>query len=298
MALVGTFYWSYFLWRPVGRGPCGPIVDHGFFEASWTERSVFLVGIGDSITAGFGVRREDHSFFNRLIRNPDDEYTGMNGICLSRVIRSLKAENLAISGSTSRVHLAVIEEQLPQQNHNVFGLVLITTGGNDLIHNYGRSSPEECAMYGATLSQAEPWISAFRSRLNEMVKKIEQRFPGGCEIYLADIYDPTDSVGDKPSMFLPFWPDGLAILAKYNAAIVECAKSNRSVHVVPLHQTFMGHGSHCRQFWRFTYVPEDPTFWFHRNIEDPNDRGYDAIRRVFLNTILKHSVLAPSNAER
>ena len=55
--------------------------------------------------------------------------------------------------------------------------------------------------------------------------------------------------------------------------------------------TFLGHGAHCRQFWRASYVSEDPYYWFYENIEDPNDRGYDAIRRVFLKAMVEHSTL-------
>lgn len=257
------------------------------------RRVVRFVGIGDSITAGLGAHKQDHTSFNRLLKNPEDEYADMKGICLSTVLPNLESENLAISGSTSRDHLVVIEERLTRHDPNVFGIVVMTTGGNDLIRSYGRSPPKECAMYGATSSQAEPWIMAFRIRLGEILNRIEACFPGGCEIYIGDIYDPTDGIGDAPSVYLPHWPDGLAIHAEYNAVIHECAKSHSNVHVVPLYKTFMGHGAHCRQFWRSTYVREDPHYWFFDNIEDPNDRGYDAIRRVFLNTIVKHCSLVP-----
>jgi hypothetical protein len=54
------------------------------------------------------------------------------------------------------------------------------------------------------------------------------------------------------------------------------------VHVVPVHEVFLGHGIHCRQFWRTHYHWRDPHYWYFENIEDPNDRGYDALRRVFL----------------
>lgn len=290
--LLGVvFYTHYFLSRPIGQGPAGPKVGHTFFAKPWTDKPVRLVGIGDSITAGLGARTQDHTFFNRLVKNPEDEYLDMKGICLSCVLPHLEYENLAISGSTSRDHLAVIDERLKLQDPRVFGLVVVTTGGNDLIHSYGRSPPKEGAMYGATQSQAAPWIAAFRLRLNKMLSKIDACFPGGCEIYLGDIYDPTDGVGDAPSVYLPHWPDGLAIHAKYNAAIAECARSRPNVHVVPLQKTFMGHGAHCRQFWRSTYVRDDPHYWFYENIEDPNDRGYDAIRRVFLNSIVEYSAL-------
>ncbi len=213
------------------------------------------------------------------------------------MLPNLTHENFAVSGSTSREHLAILRDRLQVQDTDVYGIVVMTTGGNDLIHSYGRRPPEECAMYGATLEQATPWIASFRQRLDEMIELIQDSFPGGCEIYLADIYDPTDGVGDAPSIYLPHWRDGLAIHAKYNAAIRDCGSRHDRLHIVPLHETFLGHGSHCRQFWRQHYDKSDPHYWFFSNIEDPNDRGYDAIRRVFLNSIVTNTKLRERSAE-
>jgi lysophospholipase L1-like esterase len=291
-----AFYIQYFLARPIGSGPAGPAVDREPFQQSWTDRRIKVLGLGDSITAGLGADRIEHSFFNRLVANPDDEFADMEGICLSAVLPNLEHENLAVSGSTSREHAVTIDERLAEHDPEVFGLVVMTTGGNDLIHSYGRRPPRECAMYGATLAEAQPWIAAFEKRLSTMIDAIESRFPGGCEIFLADIYDPTDGVGDAPSVYLPHWPDGLAIHAEYNRAISRCAAQRPNVHIVPLHAAFLGHGSHCRQFWRSTYVADDPHYWYFDNIEDPNDRGYDAIRRVFLNEIIEHSQLSADPA--
>ena len=287
LATVDLFYS-----RPVGSGAAGPPVDRAAFTKIWTDRSVRVVGIGDSITAGLGADSPSHTFFNRVIVNPEDEFEEMRGICLSAVLTNLQYENLAISGSESCWHRDMIHDRL-QSADNAFGIVLMTSGGNDLIHNYGRSPPRECAMYGATLEQAKPWIDNYRERLGEMFSLLTERFPLGCEIYIGDIYDPTDGVGDAPSIFLPDWPDGLAIHARYNEVIHEVANGFEHVHVVPLYETFLGHGSHCRQFWRATYRKADPHYWFYTNIEDPNDRGYDAIRRVFLNTIVENSQLIP-----
>lgn len=297
LILAILFYNHYFLARPVGSGPAGPPVDRAAFMQTWTDRPVRLVGLGDSITAGLGAAAPARTFFNRLIRNPDDEFPDMQDICLSRVLPNLQHENLAVSGSKSCEHRTVIESRLPMHDEEVFGLVVMTTGGNDLIHSYGRMPPKECAMYGATVEQAAPWVASFRDRLGEMLDAITAAFPGGCEIYLADIYDPTDGVGDAPSVYLPHWPDGLRIHAQYNEIIVDCAAERPHVHVVPLYKTFLGHGSHCRQFWRSTYVREDPYYWFYDNIEDPNDRGYDAIRRAFLNEIVAHSPLNPGSVQ-
>ncbi|MGY8767177.1 MAG: SGNH/GDSL hydrolase family protein [Pirellulales bacterium] len=291
MIVCAVFYLYYFVARPIGSGPAGPTVAAADFSQIWTERSVRVIGIGDSVTAGFGADSTDHSYFNRMILNPGDEFSEMQNISLSSVLPNLISENISVSGSTSLDHIVTINEKLKPSNEEVFGLVVMTTGGNDIIHSYGRRPAEEGAMYGATVTEAEPWISGFRVRLNIMLDQITANFPGGCEIYLCDIYDPTDAVGDAPSLLLPDWPDGLAVHTKYNQVIRECAAKHPNVFLVPLHQTFLGHGSHCRQFWKQTYVFEDPTHWYYSNVEDPNDRGYDAIRRIFLNSIVKNSQL-------
>lgn len=291
-AVAAAFgYVHFFLSRPIGSGAAGPPVPAKAFEHVWTQRSVLLLGIGDSITAGLGAASIEHSYFRRLIENPEDEYPDMRGSSLGTVLPSLTHENIAVSGSTSLQHADFIRERLQPQAAEVFGIVVMTTGGNDLIHNYGRSPPREGAMYGATLEQAKPWIRSFESRLETMLDDLANLFSGGHEVYLADIYDPTDGVGDAPSIFLPRWDDGLKIHAEYNQAIHRVVHRRENVFLVPLRQTFMGHGSHCKQFWRKNYDAADPYYWFYSNVEDPNDRGYDAIRRAFLNAIILNSQL-------
>lgn len=294
IVLAGTLlYIKYFVSRPVGGGPAGPPVSSEPFSAPWTNRSVHVVAFGDSITAGLGATSVSHRYVNRLLNNPPDEFVDMQGKSLSRVLPNLTSENHAVSGSTSIHHLAEIESELKPLDEEAFGIVFLTTGGNDIIHNYGRSPPREGAMYGATPNQAAPWIANFETRLEAMLALFASAFPGGHEVYLADIYDPTDGVGDAASIFLPAWPDGLEIHGQYNRVLNQVADRHDNVFIVPLHQTFMGHGSHSQQFWRQSYDSSDPSYWYYSNIEDPNDRGYDAIRRVFLNTIIDNSTLAP-----
>lgn len=285
LLLLAFGYVHFFLYLPMGSGPAGPAVEKSAFEQPWTERQVLLVGIGDSVTAGFGAKR-GRSYFDRLIANPFDEFAEMQGLCLSRVLPNLKSLNLAISGSNSLQHVGHIRDRLPTQDVSVFGLVVMTTGGNDLIHWYGATPPREGAMYGAKLAQAQPWIENYKQRLDAMFTAIEERFPGGCEIFVGDIYDPSDGVGDPQSTWaLPSWPDCLQVVAAYNATLQQVASQHPAVHVVQVHDAFLGHGIHCRQFWRSHYSWRDPHYWYFENIEDPNDRGYDALRRVFLKEI-------------
>jgi lysophospholipase L1-like esterase len=278
LVLVVKYFWFQ---RPVGSGPAGPEVRRELFGKVWSAREVLLLGLGDSVTAGFGATR-GHSYFDRLVANPADEFPDMIGVSLSAVFPKLKSRNLSVSGTTSIQH---IEQQLPKLDETYAdspGIVVMTTGGNDIIHDYGRSPACEGAMYGASTDQARPWIDAFEKRLGDMIDHIHGAFPQGCNIFLANIYDPTDGVGDIESAGLPPWPDGPAILRAYNEVIARCAATRPFVHLVDMHGAFLGHGIHCTQVWRAHYRWHDPHYWYYYNLEDPNDRGYDAIRRLFL----------------
>jgi lysophospholipase L1-like esterase len=278
---LAAFYVHFYLYHPIGAGPAGPAVPREPFEQIWTERKILLVGIGDSVTAGLGSTR-GHSYFERLVANPSDEFEEMQGRSLSSIFPNLATLNIALSGSNSAQHVEHIETRLEEQDAETFGLVVMTSGGNDLIHWYGRSAPAENAMYGATWSQAQTWIANYEQRLDKMLSAIKSKFPGGCAILLADIYDPSDGYGDPESAGLPSWPDALRIHTAYNEALRRAASRHTEVHVVPMHEEFLGHGIHCRKFWLPTYRSSDPYYWYAPNIEDPHDRGYDAIRRLFL----------------
>jgi lysophospholipase L1-like esterase len=289
MGGVGAWRW-FCLGGTTGSGPAGPEMTAGgtpgaadpraAFGRVWSERPALLLGLGDSITAGYGST-PGRCYFERLLSNPPDEFPEMKGLTLSVALPRLTAQNRAVSCSDSREHEETQVSLLREFPKETFGIVVMSTGGNDLIHDYGRTPPRECAMYGATLAQAQPWIDAYEKRLNGMLDTITRRFPGGCRIFLMNIYDPTDGTGTLTGTGLPRWKDGLAILDRYNAAIARAAEARRNVTLVDIHALFMGHGLHCKRFWLPSYRSEDPTYWYSI-IEDPNDRGYDAIRRVML----------------
>ncbi len=286
LLVAAAGYVHFYLYLPMGSGPAGPSVPAEAFAEPWTDRKVLFVGLGDSVTAGFGAS-PGLSYFDRLVTNPPEEFHDMQGRCLSRVLPGLEAQNLSLSGSNSLQHVDHIEDKLPKQPDDVFGIVVMTSGGNDLIHWYGQTPPREGAMYGCTLQQAQPWIANYEARLDQMFSLVEQRFPGGCLIFIADIYDPSDGYGNPESAYLPPWPDCIAVHTAYNKALRAAAARHASVHVVPMHAEFLGHGVHCRKFWSKHYRSRDPHYWYLFNLEDPNDRGYDAIRRLFLLEIIK-----------
>jgi len=283
VVLAGGHFW---LARPVGEGPAGPPVPEEPFGAVWSTRQVILLGLGDSVTAGYGAAKEK-SYIARLASNPPDEFPDMQGRCLGVVLPQLRVYDCAVSGSNSFQHEEHQIRELTPFPREAFGIVAMTTGGNDLIHWYGRKPPAEGAMYGADLAQAKPWIENFERRLDGMLVNISALFPGGCAIFLANIYDPSDGGADPRLAGLPLWKDATAILAAYNEVIARCAARHENVCLVDIHQLFLGHGVRCSQFWRSFYHREDPHYWYFGNIEDPNERGYDALRRIFLLKIIE-----------
>lgn len=245
-------------------------------EKPWTTGPVQFVGFGDSMTAGFGAT--DGRGYFQLLADPKDK------LSLHPHFPALMATNYAISGTTSLEHLERQLPRIPVAPKEVRGWIVVTSGGNDIIHNYGRTPPKEGAMYGATLRQAEPWIANYQQRLETILIGLKDRYPGGCDIFLANIYDPTDGVGDieNAGLGLPPWPDALEIHTAYNEVIASTADRLPWVHLVDIHSEFLGHGIHHDQSDSEHYRPADTSYWYYANLEDPNDLGYEALRRIFL----------------
>ena len=280
--------WTHYRYaRPVGSGPAGPAVSREAFQKVWSTRKVVLLGLGDSVTQGLGASTGSYSYYQRLARNPADEFSDMQGISLSYVLPNLEPRNLAISGTTS---IECVDYQLPKlkpYDAETFGIVVMTTGGNDVIHNYGRTPPREGAMYGATIDQVGEWTVNFAARLDVIADKVRATFPGGCHIFIANIYDPTDGDGDIVYAGLPAWPDGVKVLRSYNDVLSQFAERHADVTLIDMRGEFLGHGIHCTHFWHHAYRANDPHYWYWDNLEDPNDRGYDALRRLFLREMVR-----------
>ena len=270
---------------PMGTGP----VAVPFDRAPWTrgvchEGPVVVVSLGDSIGTGYGAP-PGHGYFDLVVKNDRERHPDVGGADLASVLPRLTRLELA-SLSTNSIDHEQSVSLIPSQPPETYGLVFVTTGGIDLIHPYGHGDIREGAMYGATLGQAEPWIARFEARVDRMLAAIATRFPGGCDVFVATIYDPTDGVGDIEHAsvvgWLSAWPDALAIHGRFNRAIRDACGRHAFAHVVDVHRVMLGHGIHCRDASNPHYDRSDPTYWYWWNLEDPNERGYDAIRRLFL----------------
>ncbi len=270
---------------PMGEGPVAVPFDHGpWARGAWHEGPVLAVSLGDSVATGYGAP-PGRGFFDLVVRNDRERHPDVGSADLSSVFPRLKRLKLATLSSSSIDHERDVAS-LPLEPRDTFGLVFLSTGGIDLIHPYGHGKIREGAMYGATLAEARPWIERFEARIDRMLEALSKRFPGGCEVFVGTIYDPTDGVGDIEhagvAFWLPPWPEALEIHGRFNAAIRSACARHSFAHVVDVHRVMLGHGIHCRDPSNPHYDAADPTYWYFFNLEDPNERGYDAIRRLFL----------------
>lgn len=151
--------------------------------------------MGDSVVTGFGAP-PGFGFFELLAANPAGDEPDMTGKNLRRVLPGLRVLNLAQNSTSSGDHLRFQVKMLPTQAPSVRGIVALSTGGIDLIHNYGASPPQDEAVYGANWEDGQRYAEQFGRRLDQLLDEIALRFPGGCDIFVATIFDPTDGVGD------------------------------------------------------------------------------------------------------
>jgi lysophospholipase L1-like esterase len=270
----------------MGNGPAGPVIASEPFYSFWSTKPVVFLGIGDSITRGYGAAKQ-YTYFELLIKNDNRMYPDMKGKELSIVFPAMTYRNYAQDYTTTQQHLDSQLNKISKYGKEIRGIIVITSGGNDLIHDYGRTPPKDGAMYGCTYKQAEVWCENIKQRLDTLLTRLMDKFPGGCDIFLANIYDPSDGLGDPQTMGLPRWPDSTKVLTLANQKIAELCKQYPNVHLVDIHTPFIGHGIHCDEWWRSTYRKDDPHYWYYTNLEDPNRRGFDAIRRLFLQEMIK-----------
>jgi lysophospholipase L1-like esterase len=248
-----------------------------------------VIAFGDSVSTSYCASAK-HGYVDMIVNNDDTKYPDYAGKDLAHHFIGVATKNIALAGTTScdfatsDIHTDLAG--LPDVNQTI---IVITLGGNDLIHPYTCGTPHDCQEYCSTLAQATPFSANYKTRMVALINELKSDAKGNVSVFLANIYDPTDLVGDIQNAnvsgnHLPAWPGGLDVLALYNSTIADIATTTGAT-VVDMHAAMLGHGIHYNDTSNMYYDAADPTYWYCANLEDPNDRGYNAIRGVFWNAI-------------
>ncbi len=275
-----------FITKPMGRGPVNLEVPRAPFQQVLSAEKIWLIGLGDSVITGFGS--QGRGLFPLLLGQVADDPLQLN---LKQVYSQIEYLNLAENSTTTAMHEGNVRAHKPQLLAlHAPAIIILSTGGIDLVHNYGQTPPHDGALYGSPAENLPRDRRLFVERLDRLMRELQSCFPKGVEVYIQTIYDPTDGIGDienvSPALRLirplPAWPAGVAYLNAWNEEIRALATRFPFVHVVEVHDLFLGHGIHYQDRTHPHYDAKDPSYWYYWNLEDPNMRGYDAIRRAYL----------------
>ncbi len=169
-------------------------------------------------------------------------------------------------------------------------LVTVGLGLNDMV------SVALQLLTDTSLQDHPEWaIEDFQDAVHGVLSATEDTwvFPRSPLVAVANLYDPSDGVGDLAELVTQLFPfEGadaitpelaLTIIDGFNAAIAAEAEEHGAV-LVDLHTPFLGHGLHWDDEDNPHHDPADATPWL-QGVIDPQLRGAHEIRRAFFNTL-------------
>ncbi len=252
-----------------------PLVD-SYFPANYAPESpARVVYLGDSITAGNGASTPMLTYVHLLKKNDDDVWPDSAELDLTGLFGELPdIVDVSLAGATTS---SMVSQQLPnlteELGDSVAGstVVIVTIAGNDVQRLLYNTSGTDAA------------IETILEKLGDLYDYFEdaERFPDGAFIYLANVYEPSDGVGQADECFYGMNLEKvLPSLDAVNAA-TRAQAEERGVAWIDLRGHFLGHGFNGDDSENVYYEVDDPSLWFADDCIHPNDRGHHELRRLF-----------------
>ena len=165
----------------------------GTYAYAFPESPSTVIFLGDSITAGAGAQNDDESYAELLVNNtstwPDwdgrDLATRYPGIDVVDVSEGGAQTGTVLNSQIEDFEAAVT---LPFEGE---ALVIITAGGNDLYSVLRNPSGVE--------ERVEKTVNNWREIAEYFLD--DERFPDGSTVLMANVYEPTDAVGQYSGCF-------------------------------------------------------------------------------------------------
>ena len=252
-----------------------PLVGSYFPEDYAPESLARIIFVGDSITAGNGATKNGRAYTELLEENDDDEWPDATWLDLAGIYESPPdvIDDSRAGATTSSLVLQQLDYVTEDLGDTVSGptAVVVTIAGNDVQGLLWNTEDTE-----KTVEKIIKNLDKFYDYFEDPV-----RFPDGAYVYLANVYEPSDNVGQADECFYGLnLEDALASLATANAATLANAQE-RGVAWIDMRGHFLGHGSNGDDPENEFHNPDDPSVWFDEDCIHPNDRGHHEIRRLF-----------------
>jgi lysophospholipase L1-like esterase len=202
-----------------------------------------------------------------LYRNDEEHWPDETGNDLLSYFPHLEHRILAQDGATIG---DVFGEQLPQiEEVDAATIVTLTIGAYDLFSAYG-GRPKKGLRQHIVHDIAEAYeflVDAIRRTLPESL------------LVVSTIYDPSDRTGRIPGVYEEVGTLPLDALDALNAHIRTLASGTPGVVLAELYAHFLGHGAS---------VPESDQWFWRRSLTEPNARGANEIRTMWLAALAPH----------
>lgn len=238
------------------------------------EEVARVVFVGDSITAGTGASNRNLPYTMLLRENDDETWPTAADLDFGGIYdEEPEVIDEALGGATTA---SLVAKQLPHVTEalgdQVSGVtaVVVTIAGNDV------------QALIAKPSKTEETTENILENLGEFYDYFQdpERFPDGSVIFLANVYEPSDGVGQYDDCFYGLNLESVLESLQYvNEATLAQAKE-RNVAWIDMHGHFLGHGFYSEDEDNPYYQADDPSLWFSDDCIHPNDRGHHEIRRL------------------
>ncbi len=236
-----------------------------------------VIFLGDSITAGAGASNDDEDYASLLVNNTNT-WPYWSGIDLATRYPGIDVVDVSKSGAWTGTILNDQIDRLEDQITLPYDgevLVVITVGGNDLQSVLLNPSVAEERL-GKTVDN---WRKIAEYFLDE------QHFPDGSTVLMANVYEPTDGVGQVGNCF--YGLDISFLLPSLHDANMQLRglAAEAGFSALDMRGTFLGHGFHYSDPTSPHYNEEDPSLWLANGCTHPNSRGHHEVRAMFWRAI-------------
>ena len=249
----------------------------GTYAHTFPNSPEVVIFLGDSITAGAGSPGDEEDYV-RLLVNNTNTWPDWDGKDLATRYPEIEVFDVSKSGSWTGTVLNDQIERLEEQVTYPFegeALVVITVGGNDLQSVLLNPSIVE--------ERLEKTVTNWRQIAEYFLDG--QRFPDGSTVLMANVYEPTDAVGQAGDCFYGLNISSLLpSLQEANMQFRGLAEE-LGFSVLDMRGTFLGHGFNYDDSTMLYYNEADPSLWLANDCIHPNPRGHHEIRSMFWRAI-------------
>lgn len=220
------------------------------------EPKVKIVAVGDSLTQGVGDKGDRGGYPVILKKQINQNY-------------QVKAQvaNLGVAGETStQIKQRITNVKPTQKQVKQADIVVLTAGGNDLIHflrsNIMETNPQKLQQ------KVNRYLPSYHKRMNNLVRTVRKN-NAQAEIYVLGVYNPVYKY--FPNVHLIN-----RVIYQANTKTKSLEKTNPNVHYVTINK-WLSKGGKVKQKTNQLISDRDH---FH-----PNKRGYEYISNQLLQEI-------------